>query len=313
MIAELDIQGRRIVVTGGTGFLGRYICEELQTWKADVRPVGSLDYDLCEQAAVRRLYADLQPSIVVHGAAACGGIQANEENPGLFLYANAVMGLMLLEEGRRAGLDKLVLMSTTCAYPQNAPLPFSEEHISDGPPTGTTGPYGLAKRLLHEACANYEKQYGLRSTVLVPSNLYGPGDHFDEQRSHVVAALIRRFVEAKRSGTEQVVNWGTGKPTREFIHVRDAARGVVLACRRETSSAPINLGTGQETSIRELSDMIMAIAGYEGHVAWDETKPDGQPKRYMNVDRAKKVLGFESRIDLRQGLEETIRWFENNL
>ncbi|MFN3198706.1 MAG: GDP-L-fucose synthase family protein [Bradymonadia bacterium] len=302
----------RVAVTGGRGFLGRYVCEALTDHGAEVVALGSADYNLIEQSEVRALYREVKPRAVVHLAAACGGIGANVENPGRFLYENAMMGLMMLEEARQAGTEKLVLISTTCAYPQDAPLPQQEDSIWGGPPTGATGPYGMAKRLLHEACETYQRQYGVNSSVVIPANLYGPEDHFDPSHSHVVAALIRRFVEAARAGTPEVVNWGTGTPSREFLHIRDAARGIALALAQDVGPAPMNLGTGVETPIKDLSALIARAAGYEGHVMWDTTKPDGQPRRVLDVSRAAERLGFSARISLEAGIEETVNWFKAN-
>jgi GDP-L-fucose synthase len=306
---RLDLAGRRVAVTGGRGFLGRFVCRALDERGADVAPLDRDDYDLIEQADVRRLYAERRPSVVVHLAAACGGIGANVANPGRFLYENAVMGLMLLEEARRAGLDKLVLISTTCAYPRDAPLPLRETSFWDGPPVGATGPYGMAKRLLHEACATYRGQYGLRSAVLVPSNLYGPEDHFDEERSHVIPALVRRFVEAAESDAPSVMNWGTGRPTREFLHVADAARAIALAAERLDEPGPVNLGTGVETSIADLTRVVADAVGYRGRLEWDTSKPDGQPRRFLDVSRARELLGFEAEIPLEAGIRETVEWY----
>ncbi len=301
---------RRVVVTGGTGFLGRYVCRTLEASGADVAALGSKDYDLTEQSSVRRLFAELQPQVVIHLAAACGGIGANISNPGRFLYENAFMGLLLLEESRLAGIEKLVLISTTCAYPRDAALPLTESDLWNGPPVGATGPYGMAKRLLHEALMNYSRQYGMRGAVLLPANLYGPEDHFDPENSHVVAALIRRFVEATQGDTPAVTNWGTGRCTREFMHVHDAARAIVLAAARQSNPTPINLGTGVETSIKALSDLIADAAGYQGQVAWDTDKPEGQPRRFLNVDKAR-AFGFEAEISLADGLKETVDWFRD--
>lgn len=303
--------GRRVVVTGGRGFLGRYVCRQLDASGASVAALGRADYDLTEQADVRRLFADLAPQVLIHLAAACGGIGANVANPGRFLYENALMGLMLLEEARRAGTEKVVLISTTCAYPKDAPLPLREDSLWDGPPVGATGPYGMAKRLLHEAVANHAKQYGQQGVVLVPANLYGPEDHFDPETSHVVPALIRRFVEAGEAGAPSVTNWGTGNPTRELLHVRDAARGIVLAAARWSDPAPVNLGTGVETSIRALTEMVAAATGYRGEVRWDTSKPDGQPRRFLDVSRAH-GFGFEAAIPLAEGIAETVRWFRRH-
>tara|TARA_Y100000589_G_scaffold20775_1_gene17057 strand:- start:5648 stop:6592 length:945 start_codon:yes stop_codon:yes gene_type:complete len=311
-MTALDLGGRRVVVTGGRGFLGRYVCKAFEGRGAEVVALGSSDYDLTEQSEVRRLYQEQSPSVVVHLAAACGGIGANIENPARFLYENALMGLSLLEEGRRAGLDKLVLISTTCSYPKDAPLPLQEDSIWSGKPVGATGPYGMAKRLLHEACETYGRQYGLPCAVLVPANLYGPGDHFEEEKSHVIPAIIRRYVEAKDAGLESVSNWGTGTPTREFLHAADAAEAIALAAERDVPCEPINLGTGVETSIADLTTMIAAAVGYEGEVAWDTSKPDGQPRRYLDVSRAREHLGFSAAIDLEAGLRETVDWYRAN-
>jgi len=305
----LDLAARRVAVTGGRGFLGGYVTRALEARGAEALPLGHRDFDLTEQSEVRRLYRELEPSVVIHLAAACGGIGANVENPGRFLYENAVMGLMLLEEGRQAGLEKLVLISTTCAYPKSAPLPLREETLWDGPPVGATGPYGMAKRLLHEACATYERQYGVQSAVLVPANLYGPEDHFDEERSHVIPALIRRFVEATNDRAPEVVNWGTGRPTREFLHARDAARGIVLAAERAVDARPINLGTGVETSIAELTELVAKTVGYDGRLRWDTDKPDGQPRRFLDVSRARDFLDFDAQISLEEGIVETVSWY----
>jgi GDP-L-fucose synthase len=308
----MSLQGKKIVVTGGRGFLGGFVCKALSKRGAEVVAIGSSDYDLINQEDVARMYQEQQPQIVVHLAAACGGIGANVENPARFLYENAVMGLMLLEEGRKSDLKKFVLISTTCSYPKDAPLPLQEDSIWTGKPVGATGPYGMAKRLLHEACETYGRQYDLPCAVLVPANLYGPEDHFEEDKSHVIPAIIRRYVEAKEQGLTSVSNWGTGSPTREFLHVADAAEAIALAAEKEVECVPINLGTGIETSIADLTELIARTVGYEGEVAWDTTKPDGQPKRFLDVTRAKELLGFESSISLEDGIKETVEWYRQN-
>lgn len=299
----------RVVVTGGTGFLGRYICRALREQGLESVPLGSSNFDLIEQADVRALYRELRPDVVVHAAAACGGIGANVANPGRFLYENATMGLQLLEAGREAGLQKLILISTTCAYPERAPMPLRETDLWNGAPTSATGPYGIAKRMLHEACASYKQQYGLHSTVLIPANLYGPEDHFEPQNSHVIAALVRRYVEAAEQQDPEVTNWGSGLATREFLHAADAAEAVRLAVLKDTGSEPINLGTGRETSISDLASLVAQAAHYKGRTRWDTTKPDGQPRRCLDVTRAKERLGFEAKIPLEEGLRETVEWF----
>lgn len=308
----MSLQGKKVVVTGGRGFLGGHVCRALSKKGADVVAVGSTDYNLIEQEDVRRLYEEQSPAMVIHLAAACGGIGANVENPARFLYENAIMGLLLLEEGRKHALEKFVLISTTCSYPKDAPLPLHEDSIWTGKPVGATGPYGMAKRLLHEACETFVRQYDLPCVVLVPANLYGPEDHFEEEKSHVIPAIIRRYVEAKEAGLEEVSNWGTGSPTREFLHVADAAEAIALAAEKNVPSNPINLGTGIETSIADLTVMIADAVGYKGSVSWDASKPDGQPKRYLNVTRAKELLGFEAKIDLKTGIQETVDWYRDN-
>ena len=308
----MSLEGKKVVVTGGRGFLGGFVCKALEKRNAEVVPIGSSDFNLINQKDVSRMYAEVQPDIVVHLAAACGGIGANVENPARFLYENAVMGLMLLEEGRKQHLNKFVLISTTCSYPKDAPLPLQEDSIWTGKPVGATGPYGMAKRLLHEACETYGRQYDLPCAVLVPANLYGPEDHFEEEKSHVIPAIIRRYVEAKDAGLESVSNWGTGSPTREFLHVADAAEAIAIAAEKDVQCIPINLGTGIETSIADLTDLIATTVGYEGEVAWDTSKPDGQPKRYLDVSRAKELLGFEAKISLEDGIRETVEWYRAN-
>lgn len=301
----VELRGKRIVVTGGRGFLGQHVVRALEAEGAEVTPLGRRDYDLIEQVDIRRLYAELDPEIVIHLAAAVGGIGANVAHPARFLYENALMGLLLLEEGRRVGLEKFVLISTTCAYPKDAPLPMREADIWGGPPVGATGPYGVAKRMLHEAVRTYKQEHGLNGIVLLLSNLYGPGDHYEEDKSHVIPALIRRYIEAIEAGAPSVTNWGTGSPTREFIHVHDAARAIVLAAARHDDPAPVNIGTGVETSIRALTEEIAALTGYRGAVAWDATKPDGQPRRFLDVSAAR-GFGFEAQIPLKEGLRATI-------
>ena len=301
----------KVAVTGGRGFLGRFVVRELERRGHQVCGLGRRDYDLTEQAAVRKLFADLRPEVLVHLAAAVGGIGANIANPGRFLSENAVMGLMLLEEARLAGVSRFILTSTTCAYPKDAPLPLREDDLWSGPPVGATGPYGMAKRLLHEALAGYARQYGTRGAVLVLANLYGPEDHFDPETSHVIPALIRRYVEAAVAGAPSVTNWGTGTPTREFLHVADAARAIATAAERQDDPVPMNIGTGQETSIADLTRLVANLTGYRGDVTWDTSKPDGQPRRYLDVSRARELLGFTATVPLREGLAETIDWYRS--
>jgi GDP-L-fucose synthase len=303
------LSGQTIVVTGGHGFLGRHVCAELQRQGGAVQPIGRRDYDLTEQAEIRRMLKELAPSVVVHAAAAVGGIAANVANPGFFLYANAIMGLALLEECRSQGIERFILISTTCAYPKDAPLPLHEDDLWSGPPIGATGPYGMAKRLLHEACATYFQQYDFRSVVLILSNLYGPHDNFDGSTSHVIPALIKRYVSAAQANNGPVVNWGSGAATREFLHVSDAARAAALACTADVGVEPMNVGTGVETSIKEIAKYVQDAVGYGGQVEWDTSKPEGQPRRYLDVSRAKERLGFEANIPLENGIAETVDWY----
>lgn len=311
MLPDLALDGRRIVVTGGRGFLGSEVCRQLEAAGARTVALGSRDYDLTEQSEVRRMLEETEPSIVVHAAAAVGGIGANVSSPGRFLYANALMGLAVLEESRLYGIDRLVLISTTCAYPKDAPLPLNENDVWSGPPVGATGPYGMAKRLLHEACAQYEVQYGFDSAVLMLANLYGPGDDFDESSSHVIPALIRRYIEAHDSGSASLTNWGSGNATREFLHVRDAARAIVMACATRVGPEPINIGTGVETSIAGIAECVQRAVGYAGTVEWDASKPEGQPRRYLDVTRAQERLGFQAAIDLQSGIPEAVESYRS--
>ena len=249
-----------VLITGAHGFLGRYVTEAVRATGAEILTPRRDELDLVSQESTFAYFARVRPHMVIHLAAECGGIGANVENPGRYLYANAMMGLLLLEASRRSEVSKVGVISTTCAYPRNAPLPLQESSMWDGPPTGATGPYGMAKRLLHEAVSGYHQQYDNAGVVLVPANLYGPGDHFSADRSHVVPALIRRYVEAKETGQAEVVNWGTGSPTREFLHARDAARAITLAMARHADVKPVNLGTGIETSIGDVeSDQVLPI------------------------------------------------------
>ena len=300
----------RILVTGAHGFLGRHVVEQLAN--RDPLTPTHRECDLTCQSSVRAYVTKHRPTVVVHLAAACGGIGANVANPGRFLYENALMGLILLEESRLAGANRFVLVSTTCAYPQDASLPLREESFWDGAPVGATRPYGLAKRILHEACETYRRQYGFESMVLVPANLYGPGDDFDASSSHVVAALVRRIFEAHRDGENTVTHWGTGTPTREFMFVRDAATAIRLAVDAPVPSdtTPINIGTGVETRIRDLVECVSSAVGFRGNHVFDHSKPDGQPRRFLDVARSKAVLGFHCATRLEDGIKETVQWYQ---
>ena len=302
---------KRVVVTGGAGFLGSFVVEQLRTKGCrQIIVPRSRDYDLVEMEAVRRLYADTTPDVLIHLAARVGGIGANQANPGRFFYENLMMGSQLIEIGRQRGLGKLVAIGTICAYPKFAPIPFQEDDIWAGYPEETNAPYGLAKKMMLVQSQAYRQQYGFNSIVLFPVNLYGPHDNFDLQTSHVIPALIRKCVEARDTGASEIVLWGDGTPTREFLYVEDAAEGILLAAEQYEDSRPLNLGTGEEISINGLATMIATEVGYTGRIAWDKTKPNGQPRRCLDVSRIKQTIGFQAKHTLRDGLKKTIAYFE---
>ena len=303
-------KGKRVTVTGGRGFLGRPLTGMLTEAGADVTTFSSQDYNLTSQAEVARMYQDQRPEIVIHLAARVGGIGANRDHPGSFFYDNAIMGIELMEQARQTGVNKFVQVGTVCAYPKFAPIPFSEEDLWNGYPEETNAPYGLAKKMLLVQAQAYRQEYGLNAIHLIPVNLYGPGDNADPRSSHVIPALIRKCLEAKQAGGKVVEVWGTGTPTREFLYVDDAARGIMLAAERYDKADPVNLGSAQEISIRELVTLIAGLTGFEGQIKFDPTKPDGQPRRKLNVDRAKKEFGFSSQTSFEAGLKLTIDWFK---
>ena len=266
-------------------------------------------YDLTREADVERMYADTRPTVVIHLAAEVGGIGANRASPGRFFYANMAMGLHLIEHARRAGLAKFVQIGTICAYPKFTPVPFREEELWNGYPEETNAPYGIAKKALLVMLQAYRQQYGLNGIYLLPVNLYGPGDNFDPRTSHVIPALIRKFVEARDSGEPQVVVWGTGSATREFLYVDDCARAIVLATQRYDGPEPVNVGAGFEISIRDLAEKIRDLTGYTGRIVWDTTKPDGQPRRCLDTTRAAELFGFRAEMDFEEGLRRTVTWW----
>ncbi len=311
--ARFDWSRERVVVTGGAGFLGSFVLEELARRGArDVLVPRSHDYDLVDLAAVRRLYADARPSLVLHLAAKVGGIGANREHPGSFFHDNLMMGVQLIEVGRQVGLRKLVALGTICAYPKHCPVPFREEDLWNGYPEETNAPYGLAKKMLLVQSQAYRQQYGMNTVVLFPVNLYGPRDNFDPQTSHVIPALVRKCVEARERGDAEVVVWGDGSASREFLHARDAAEGIVAAAERYDSSEPLNLGAGFEIYIRDLVPMVASACRFEGRITWDTTKPNGQPRRMLDVTRAERELGWQARTAFGEGLRETVAWYEAN-
>jgi len=301
---------KRVTVTGGRGFLGRPVTRMIEERGAEVSTFSSAEYDLTRQTDVARMYQDLRPEVVIHLAARVGGIGANRENPGRFFYENAVMGVEVMEQARLSGVAKFVQVGTVCAYPKFAPIPFSEDDLWKGYPEETNAPYGLAKKMLLVQAQAYRQQYGFDAIYLLPVNLYGPGDKIDLHDSHVIPALIRKCIEARDSGRASVEVWGTGSATREFLYVDDAARAIVLATEHYDKSEPVNLGSSTEISIRDLVGLIVELTGFKGQVVFDASKPDGQPRRKLNVDRAEREFGFTSRTPFRDGLKQTIEWFE---
>ena len=300
---------RRVLVTGGTGFLGSRVAAELRDHGYDVRAVGRADCDLRERAEIERLLADTAPDAVIHLAAVVGGIGANEAAPGRFFYENAVMGIELLEACRVANIAKVVIAGTVCAYPKHTTIPFREEDLWNGYPEETNAPYGLAKKMLLVQSQAYRQQYGFSSIFLLPVNLYGPGDNFDPKSSHVIPALIRKCVEAADAGRPSIEVWGSGSASREFLYVADCAEAIVSAAERLESGDPVNLGSGVEIRIDELVKMIARMTGFRGEICWDRSKPDGQPRRRLDVSRAKELFGFEAKTPFETGLRETIDWF----
>jgi len=304
--------GKRVVVTGGGGFLGSFVVERLKRDGASVVVPRSAEYDLVDRAAVRRLLADARPDLVIHLAARVGGIGANRDNPGRFLFENAMMGLHLFEEARLAGVKKLVAAGSICAYPKFAPLPFKEDDIWNGYPEETNAPYGIAKKMMLVQSQGYREQYGLNSIVIFPVNLYGPRDNFDLHTSHVIPAMIRKCVVARDRGDAEVELWGDGTPTREFLYVEDAADGLLLAAERYDSSDAVNLGSGVEISIRDLATIVARATRFPGRFTWDVTKPNGQPRRQLDVTRARERFGFTAKTSFEQGIAKTVAYFEEH-
>ena len=307
-------ENRKIIVTGGAGFLGSYVVDKLKKRGCkDVFVPLVEEYNLVDIHEVKKVYKDAQPDIVIHLAAVVGGIGANRENPGKFFYDNLMMGVQMMEEGRKFGIEKFVALGTICCYPKFTPVPFKEEDLWIGYPEETNAPYGLAKKMLLVQSQSYRQQYGFNSIFLMPVNLYGPGDNFDPKSSHVIPALIKKCFDAIKNNDKEIIVWGTGKATREFFYVEDAAEGILLATEKYNKSDPINLGAGFEISIKDLLELITKLVGFNGKVVWDVTKPDGQPRRCLDTSKAFKEFGFSSKISFETGLKKTIDWYKNYL
>jgi GDP-L-fucose synthase len=304
-----DLASKRIVVTGGSGFLGRHVVAALEARGAAVLVPRKAQYDLTRGADVERMYADLRPQIVIHLAAVVGGIGANRQFPGRFFFENIMLGALTLEMARQSGVEKFVGIGTICAYPKLAPVPFRERDLWNGYPEETNAPYGIAKKMLLVQGQAYRQEYGFNAIHLLPVKLYGPHDNFDPQSSHVIPALIRKCVEAQERGAEQVTIWGTGNATREFLFVEDCAEGIVLATERYDDAEPVNLGAGFEITIRDLAALIAELTGFTGRLTFDPTKPDGQPRRMLDVTRATNEFGFKATSDFRAGLRRTVDWY----
>jgi len=303
---------RRIVVTGGAGFLGSYVLEGLKKRGCKNILVPKIEeYDLVNAADIRKMYDDMQPDIVIHLAAVVGGIGANREHPARFFYENLMMGVQLIEQGRLKNIEKFVAIGTVCAYPKFTPVPFKEDDIWNGYPEETNAPYGLAKKMLLVQSQAYRGEYGFNSIFLVPVNLYGPGDNFEPSSSHVIPALIKKCVDAIEGGTDFIECWGSGSASREFIYAADAAEGVLLAAELYNGSEPVNIGAGFEITIKDLAEKIAGLTGFEGQIRWDSSRPDGQPRRRLDVSRAKKEFDFEAKTDFGEGLKATIDWYLN--
>ncbi len=304
------IEGRRVMVTGGAGFLGRRVCEAIgRLGPADLFVPRSTDFDLRDRGAIAAAFDRAAPQVVVHLAAVVGGIGANRDNPGRFFFDNAIMGIQLMEEARKRGVEKFVSIGTVCSYPKHTPVPFREDDLWNGYPEETNAPYGLAKSMLLVQGQAYRLQYDFNAIMLLPVNLYGPGDNFDSNSSHVIPALIRKILKAKRDEIGHVEVWGTGSASREFLFVDDAAEAIASAAARYDDPEPMNIGSGQEITIRELAELICELCGYSGELRWDSSKPDGQPRRCLDTTRARERLGFVAKTELRAGLERTIDWY----
>ncbi len=308
-----NLTDKRVLITGGNGFLGRHVCAAVRGYSpAEVFAPRKAEYDLREPEQVRRVLRETRPDTIIHLAAVVGGIGANRTNPGRYFYENAVMGIHLMEEARLAGIGKFVALGTICSYPKFTPVPFKEDELWNGYPEETNAPYGLAKKMLLVQAQAYRQQYGFNAVTLLPVNLYGPHDNFDPESSHVIPALIRKVLEARDAGQPFIEVWGTGTASREFLFVRDAAGAIAAATDRYDKPEPVNIGSGMEIQIRDLVPLICDLCGYKGEIRWDASKPDGQPRRCLDVGRAKSEFGFIAKTPFSEGLADTIAWYEAN-
>jgi GDP-L-fucose synthase len=304
---------QRVIVTGGAGFLGQNVVREVAACGAkEIAVVDKDRYDLRQEADVIRMYAENPATMVIHLAATVGGIGINREHPGSFFYDNLMMGVLTLEHARRVGVEKFVSIGTICAYPKFTPIPFKEDDLWNGYPEETNAPYGLAKKMLLVQGQAYRQEYGFNSIYLLPVNLYGPGDNFNPKSSHVIPALIKKCIDAQEAGQDHIIAWGDGSPTREFLYVEDAARGIVMAAEKHNDPDPVNLGSSHEISIKDLVELIVKLTGFTGEIRWDTTKPNGQPRRKLDVTRAKERFGFEAQTDFHEGLKRTIEWYRQH-
>ncbi len=304
------MKSKRIAVTGGKGFLGKHLIKKLKDQGCrHVFAFSSSEYNLVNMEDVKRMYNDVKPDIVIHLAAKVGGIGFNRENPGSLFYENLMMGVQLLHEGYVRKIEKFVAIGTICAYPKFTPVPFKEDDLWNGYPEETNAPYGLAKKMMLAQSQAYRRQYGFNSIFLLPVNLYGPGDNFNPESSHVIPALIKKCIDANLKNEKEIVVWGTGKPTREFLYVEDAAEAIVLATEKYNKSDPVNAGAGFEISIKELVELIVELTDFKGRITWDKTKPDGQPRRMLDTTRALKEFGFKAKTGFKEGLKKTIEWY----
>ena len=309
-----DLKSKRILVTGGAGFLGSHLVERLRHLGCSQITVPLLaDYDLTRERDIERLFLEFNPELVIHLAALVGGIGANRDNPGRFFYENAIMGIELIEQARQYGLAKLVVAGTICAYPKFSPVPFQEQNLWNGYPEETNAPYGIAKKALLVQCQAYRQEYGLNAIYLLPVNIYGPRDNLDPNTSHVIPALIKKCVDARNRGDKSIECWGTGKATREFLYVEDAAEGLLLAAEHYNQSDPVNLGSGKEISIKDLVALIARLTNFRGEIRWDTTQPDGQPRRCLDTQRAERAFGFRAKTPFEDGLRKTIAWYEQHI